>query len=520
MNKYATIWKELFRAGKLGGDLSIYTFPAISALLGITKSRFPQVKRATILDKLAEAEYKLVFYKNRSTPQVLRSDRGEKPRPKAGYGEIVSQRKASPEEVKKIEKGEWLRVDAQGHTPDSPLYKITEYRKGLGEKRKASLRKKGIFGFEEKTASMGSFLPAPQSLTPYSNVPTPSIMFPPNEQEQEDNEFMPFLPAPQSLTPYSNVPTPSIMFPPNEQEQEDNEFMPSLPAPSLLGGEVAPSFLSLDGVSRTSAPSVLNQQNQNPKTYNSVYIPRPTPISPPKPERSRISGTELAKMTPRERSQYGWDQAQRETDYRNELFRIRDEEEARNRYEAKRRAETEKRLASGETVALIGTDGGQFGTMSRSNNLAASEENRRLLDKHNFIQGYGFASPEDEAAYNRERERLSNPTYTPTTTQPQPPAPSVLNQQPPPAPAPRPTTPPPPRPTTPPAPAPRPTTPPAPAPRPTTPPAPSPSVLNQQPPPAPAPRPTTPPQPTNIARPSLNTTPTNRNRNTGIRRKR
>ena len=88
--------------------------------------------------------YDLVFYSNRSTPQVVRS--GAKATAKKGYGKQTRRRKATAEEAKTIAKGKWVRVDSKGNKPTSSKYKASGYRKKLGAKRRATnakLRKKG-----------------------------------------------------------------------------------------------------------------------------------------------------------------------------------------------------------------------------------------------------------------------------------------------------------------------------------------------------------------------------------------
>jgi hypothetical protein len=80
-----------------------------------------------------KAGYDLVFYANRSTPQVLKS--GEDPKPKKGYGKQTKRRPATEEEVKKINRGDWLRVDEKGNKPTSKGYKKTQYRPGLLKKK-------------------------------------------------------------------------------------------------------------------------------------------------------------------------------------------------------------------------------------------------------------------------------------------------------------------------------------------------------------------------------------------------
>lgn len=81
----------------------------------------------------------LVFFANRSTPQVV--SKGAAAKPKQGYGKQTSRRAATAEEEKKISSGGWLRVDAKGNKPSSSSYKPSSYRKKLGEKRRATNKK-------------------------------------------------------------------------------------------------------------------------------------------------------------------------------------------------------------------------------------------------------------------------------------------------------------------------------------------------------------------------------------------
>lgn len=78
----------------------------------------------------------LVFYTNRSTPQVVR--RNMPHRPKKGYGDVSSRRPASTSEEDWMERTQykkWLRVDEAGNTPRSPNYAKTQYRPWLVSKR-------------------------------------------------------------------------------------------------------------------------------------------------------------------------------------------------------------------------------------------------------------------------------------------------------------------------------------------------------------------------------------------------
>jgi hypothetical protein len=82
--------------------------------------------------------FKLIFYENRSTPQVVKGD--EEPKAKTGYGEIVGKRDATKKEADIIRKGRWLRKDEQDNDPKSKDYKFTKMRQHLTLKRKEKLQ--------------------------------------------------------------------------------------------------------------------------------------------------------------------------------------------------------------------------------------------------------------------------------------------------------------------------------------------------------------------------------------------
>lgn len=80
----------------------------------------------------SEGKHDLIFFENRSTPQVV--ERGAEAKSKKGYGKQTSRRKATPDEEKQISAGRWVRVDQSGNRPNSPEYKKTRYRPGLLKK--------------------------------------------------------------------------------------------------------------------------------------------------------------------------------------------------------------------------------------------------------------------------------------------------------------------------------------------------------------------------------------------------
>ena len=99
------------------------------ALMHLINEKMDKVEKVAALTK----NFKLVFYKNRSTPQVVKGD--EEASPKTGYGEIVGKRDATEKEVATIMKGRWLRKDEQDNDPKSKDYKQTKMRPHLLKKK-------------------------------------------------------------------------------------------------------------------------------------------------------------------------------------------------------------------------------------------------------------------------------------------------------------------------------------------------------------------------------------------------
>lgn len=81
----------------------------------------------------------LIFYSNRSTPQVV--SKGAEGKPKKGYGKQTRRRAATAAEEKTIASGGWVRVNSDGTKPSSSGYKASSYREKLGEKRRATNKK-------------------------------------------------------------------------------------------------------------------------------------------------------------------------------------------------------------------------------------------------------------------------------------------------------------------------------------------------------------------------------------------
>jgi hypothetical protein len=63
----------------------------------------------------------LIFYANRSTPQVVPT--GAPGKPKANYGRQTHRRAATSEEEKRMKDGKWLRVDEKGRKPGHADYR-------------------------------------------------------------------------------------------------------------------------------------------------------------------------------------------------------------------------------------------------------------------------------------------------------------------------------------------------------------------------------------------------------------
>lgn len=75
------------------------------------------------------AQHDLIFYENRSTPEVV--SKGAKGNPKNGYGKQTRRRAANADEEKDIAAGRWVRVDQKGKKAGEAGYKKTKYRPQL-----------------------------------------------------------------------------------------------------------------------------------------------------------------------------------------------------------------------------------------------------------------------------------------------------------------------------------------------------------------------------------------------------
>lgn len=97
-------------------------------------------ERAIWASKRANQQHDLIFYSNRSTPQVV--PRGSEGKKKKGYGKVTKRRSATADEEKVISSGKWLRVDEKGNKPSSDNYKKTKYRPQLVKDATISICKK------------------------------------------------------------------------------------------------------------------------------------------------------------------------------------------------------------------------------------------------------------------------------------------------------------------------------------------------------------------------------------------
>jgi hypothetical protein len=93
-------------------------------------------ERMTILQADAEQSYtnktksvKLLYYANRSTPQTCKP--GQTVKAKAGYGKRVKIKTATPEQVKQLKAGKWVRDRHDGKKPNEAGAKKSSYRPWL-----------------------------------------------------------------------------------------------------------------------------------------------------------------------------------------------------------------------------------------------------------------------------------------------------------------------------------------------------------------------------------------------------
>lgn len=101
-------------------------------------------------DKILEADakpytnksksVKVIYYANRSTPQVAKP--GQTVKAKAGYGKRTKIRSATAEEVAQFKQGKWLRTRESGRGPNDPGAKQSKYRPKLAAKSREAKRRK------------------------------------------------------------------------------------------------------------------------------------------------------------------------------------------------------------------------------------------------------------------------------------------------------------------------------------------------------------------------------------------
>lgn len=233
----------------------------------------------------------------------------------------------------------------------------------------------------------------------------------PMTKEQVDAEFAsrkanhPLAQGPINQPGVGSMPQPAQP----QQVATDPNSAPSTTTATQNSSPVAAPNVS-DGnspqVSERAVPS--SGERVGPPVAPYTHI-GPPPAEGPLPARpTPTSNADKARMSPQQRVASGNADAQAQTDHMNELYRRRDEEDHRNAREPANSAELEKHLSQGETVNLQGEDGKEHGTMSRNNDIADSDRKRELLAKHNFVQGEGFKTKEDEAAYKAEKRGSYN----------------------------------------------------------------------------------------------------------------
>jgi hypothetical protein len=83
---------------------------------------------------------KIIYYANRSTPQVVKP--GKTAKAKAGYGKRTKVRSATPEEVAQFKKGKWLRTREDGKKPGDSGSKQSKYRPQLAKKSRDAKKRK------------------------------------------------------------------------------------------------------------------------------------------------------------------------------------------------------------------------------------------------------------------------------------------------------------------------------------------------------------------------------------------
>jgi len=131
--------------------------------------------------------HRLVFYEDRSTPQVV----GEKgsAKSKEGYGKVSHSRPANAEEEKTIARGGWVRVDSKGNKPSSASYKASSYRPQLGAKRRATNAKIAkMFGMGKimRPATSAPKPPAsPKPMAKPNGFQKPKALLPMNAQPKQ-----------------------------------------------------------------------------------------------------------------------------------------------------------------------------------------------------------------------------------------------------------------------------------------------------------------------------------------------
>jgi hypothetical protein len=107
-------------------------------------------KGKAMTDKILEADakpytnksksVKVIYYSNRSTPQVAKP--GQTVKAKAGYGKRTKIRSATAEEVAQFKQGKWLRTREDGKKHNDTGSKTSKYRPVLAKKQKDARKRR------------------------------------------------------------------------------------------------------------------------------------------------------------------------------------------------------------------------------------------------------------------------------------------------------------------------------------------------------------------------------------------
>lgn len=108
-----------------------FTGSGLNTIQRIESSLMNTDEKIDLLARTRIESARLVYYANRSTPQVVKN--GQKAKPKAGYGKVVKTRKATKEEEAQLRKGKWIRTRKDGKKPGDKGAQRSKYRPHLAK---------------------------------------------------------------------------------------------------------------------------------------------------------------------------------------------------------------------------------------------------------------------------------------------------------------------------------------------------------------------------------------------------